>query len=60
MALNHVAQRTRGVIKSCAIAHAQHFSIGNLHVVYVLIVPNRFKHGISKALQQNILQGRFT
>ncbi len=59
MVLHHIAQRARLVIIPAAPFHADAFGHGDLHMVYVLAVPERFKQSIGKADRHQVLHGFF-
>ena len=49
MALNHVAQGTRGFVKTAAALDAECFGGGDLHVVHVVAIPERFEDAVAEA-----------
>ena len=59
MIRHHVAKRARGLIKSAAMLHADGFGGGDLHVVHIIAVPERFDDIVRKAEDHDILYGLF-
>ena len=59
MVRHHVAQGASHIEVTAALFHAHRFSYRDLHVVNVVLVPNRFKDAIAEAENQNVLHGLF-
>jgi hypothetical protein len=57
--LHHIADCPRLVIIAAAVTHTQAFGHGDLDMVDIVAVPDRFKDAIGKAKDQNILHGLF-
>ena len=53
--LHHVAQRAGFLVITAAVAHAEFFADGDLHVVHGFAVPQPLENGIGKAEHQNVL-----
>ena len=53
--LHHVAQRAGFLVITAALAHAEFFADGDLHVVNQVAVPEPLENGIGKAEHQNVL-----
>ena len=58
--LDDVACGTDAVIVSGTTGHADILGVGNLHMVDVIIVPNRLIHGVRETKRQNILHRLLT
>jgi len=58
--LNHVAQRAGGFVESPAAFDAERFTSGDLNVVDVVAVPERFEDAITEAKDEKILDCVFT
>ena len=59
MVLDHIAQRPGMVVVVTAVFYAHLFGHGDLYMIDVAPVPNRFKKGIGKAKGQDILDRIF-
>ena len=59
MVLNNVTRSTDAVVVASTTAHTNVFSHGDLDVVHVLCVPQRFKQLVCKAQSQDVLNGFF-
>src|SRR5439155_10476108 len=59
VALNHVAERTGGFVKTTAALDAERFGGGNLHVVDVVAIPERLKDAVAKAENEQVLHRIF-
>ncbi|MNM26629.1 hypothetical protein D3C81_370950 [compost metagenome] len=57
MVLQHVAQRARGVVVTHAVAHAQLFGDGDLHVGNPFTAPQRLEQHVAEAQCQQVLHG---
>ena len=55
MVLKHVAEHARGVVVARAAAHRHLLGHGDLHVVDVAAVPDRFEDRVGKSQCQNVL-----
>jgi hypothetical protein len=55
--LQHVAQRARGVVVTEAVADADLFGDGDLHVRDPLAAPQRFEQDVPEAQRQQVLHG---
>ena len=60
MALNHVANSARLVIERGALANANGFRGGNLHMIDVAMIPHRLKQRIGETKHQQILHNFFS
>src|SRR3954464_2833491 len=60
MILHHITQRTSLLIISTTVFNTNIFGSGNLNVINVVAVPNRFKKRIGKTKRKNILNGFFS
>ena len=56
---NHVAQGAGGFVKAAAMFHAHSFGGGNLHVVDVVTIPERFDNVVGKTKDHQVLDGFF-
>jgi len=59
VALNHVAQRASSFVKSATAFHAERFAGGDLHLVNVIAIPERFENSVAEAKDQQVLNGVF-
>src|SRR6201998_1470370 len=59
MALNHVAQRAGSFVKAAAAFDTEGFGRGDLHVVHVIAVPERFEDAVAETENQKILHRVF-
>jgi hypothetical protein len=55
--LHHVAQRTRLLVITRALADAQRFGDGDAHALDVLPVPQRFEHRVGEPEHEKVLHG---
>src|SRR5215470_5427698 len=55
MALNHVAERAGSFVKTAAPFDAKRFASGDLHMIHVVTVPERFENSIAEAQDEQIL-----
>src|SRR5208337_3846641 len=58
MILNHVADGADLFIKCAAALDAEILRHRDLHAFDVMPVPERFKHGIAEAEEENVVHGR--
>jgi hypothetical protein len=58
MILDHVTQRPRSLIITCAILNAELLTGGNLYMVDITFVPEMFEERVSETQDHDIL-GRF-
>ena len=56
---HHIAQRAGRIVVAAALFHAHGFAHGNLHMIDVAPVPDRFENPIGKAKGQNVLHRFF-
>ena len=59
MILHHVAQGTGGFVVTGPPFDAEGFGRGDLDVIDITRVPDRFKNRVSKTENQNVLRGFF-
>ena len=59
VALNHVARRARGFVKSGALLDAQCFGSSDLHVVHVVPVPQRLENAVAEPQYHEVLDRVF-
>jgi len=57
--LHHIAQSACGVVVTCAAFDTQCFSHGDLYVIDVSCVPERFEQYVGKAQSHEVLYGFF-
>jgi hypothetical protein len=57
--LQHVAQRARGVVVAEAVADAEFFGDGDLHVGDPFAAPQRLEQDVAEAQGQQVLHGLF-
>src|ERR1043165_1300217 len=60
MVLHHVAERARALIVTSSTFNPEHFGRGNLDMIDVATVPNRFENRVRKPKDQNVLGGFFS
>ena len=57
MVLDDVARCADAVVVTCTASHADILGHGDLHMVNVIVVPNRLVHGVRKTQRQYVLHG---
>ena len=57
MALNHVAQGTGLLVERAPATYANRLGGGDLHVVHIAAIPERFKDAVAKAEGEDVLHG---
>ena len=57
MVRHHVAQRAGRVIETAAVADAEFFVDGDLHMIDVIAIPDRLEHAVGEAQHQDVLDG---
>ncbi len=55
MVRHHVAQRAGCVVEAAAVADAELFVDGDLHVIDVVAIPDRLEHAVGEAQHQDVL-----
>ena len=59
MIRHHIAQRTGRFIECAAMLDADGFRHGDLHVIDIVVVPQRFEESVGEAKRQDVLHGFF-
>ena len=57
---HHVAQGARVVVVAAALFDAHGFGDGDLHVVDVAAIPDRFENSVGETERQNVLDSFFS
>src|SRR5580704_7765806 len=59
MALNHVAKRASRLIETAATLDSQRLRGGNLHMIYVVAIPERLENAITETKHEQVLHRVF-
>src|SRR5438132_12820580 len=59
MIWHHIAQRSGALVVSAALFDAYRFRRGDLNVIDVATIPNRFENSVAKTKNQNVLHRLF-